>query len=435
MSGLKQNKSTSVGRRDFLKKAASGAVGLTIISKNLLAVPPSDRIVVAHIGAGNMGRNHINWFSKFRDVEIAALCDVDSTRLAERMKNLSRLRAGQKTKAYSDFRRILERDDIDAITCATPDHWHALIAIMAFQAGKDVYGEKPLSYCPEEGRVMLENMKNNRRVFQLGTQIHASDNYHRVVELIRSGRLGEIHTVRLWKTGHSPGMGFRPNCEPPSHLDWEMWQGPAGRVPYNPARCHGTFRYFLDYSGGIYQDFWCHIADIAFWALKPSGLRNISARGEPPWDGIADAPAWLDADFEFDGLKLHWTTDPPDIPGAGDRHIGCCFEGSKGMLVCDYDSREIIIEGEVLKDIPDIPSTIARSPGHQRNFLDCVKSRKQPESNLPYVRQMTLPMHLGLISWRLGRSLTWDSNSERFVGDPAANYLLSRPYHKPWKLG
>ena len=350
------------------------------------------------------------------------------------MNELKKLRPGNRTQAYGDFRRILERKDIDAITCATPDHWHALVAILAFQAGKDVYGEKPLSYCPEEGRVMLENMERHGRVFQLGTQVHQRENYHRVVELVRSGKLGDIHTVHLWKTGRSPGMGYPPDSEPPASLDWDMWLGPARKVPYNPAYCPGTFRYFLNFSGGVFQDFWCHIADVVFWALEPKGLRSVTARGEPPWNGIADAPAWLDADFEFEGLNLHWTTSPPDLPGAKDRGIGAYFVGSKGSLVCDYDTFEVMLDGEVLKDIPDVPKSLPRSPGHQRNFLDCVKSRALPDSNLPYARRMTLPMHLALISWRLGRKLAWDSAAERFVSDPAADYLLSRPYREPWKL-
>ena len=140
-------------------------------------------------------------------------------------------------------------------------------------------------------------------------------------------------------------------------------------------------------------------------------------------------------DFAFDDLDIHWTTEPPDVPGAADRSIGACFVGSKGTLLCDYNTREIRIDGEVLDDIPEVPETIPRSPGHQRNFLDSVKSRTPPESNLHYARQMTLPMHLGLISWRLRRPLEWNPEEERFVGDGAANYLLSRNYRSPWTLG
>jgi len=423
-----------LNRREFFRAASAGSLGMMILTRRAGAVPASDKVVVAHIGLGSMGNGHMRWFAALPDVEIAALCDVDETRLGEKMAGLKELYPGTRVKAYTDFRRILDRDDIDAITCATPDHWHALIAIMAFQAGKDVYGEKPLSYCLAEGQAMLRNIQRYNRVFQLGTQIHAGENYHRVVELLRSGILGKIHTVRLWMTGRSPGLGFPANQTPPDTLDWDMWLGPAPYAKYTPVRCHGTFRYFLDYSGGVFQDFWCHIADIVFWAIEPKGLRSIEARGEPPYDGIADAPRWIDVDYEFDGLKIQWTTDPPDLPGAKDRKIGAYFEGTRGSLICDYGTREIKLGGENLEDIPEVPKTLPRSPGHQRNFIDSVKSRSHPESNLDYVRRMTIPMHLALISYRLKRKLVWDSKAEQFIGDPAANYLLSRSYRSPWEI-
>lgn len=213
-----------------------------------------------------------------------------------------------------------------------------------------------------------------------------------------------------------------------------MWLGPAPEVPYNPMRCHFNFRYFLDYSGGMYQDFWCHIADVAFWALDPKGLKSISARGETTNDGIADVPKWIDVDYEFEDLNLHWTTQPPDVPGASEHNIGAFFEGDKGTLLCDYGNCQITIDGETFSDLPEVPQTIPRSPGHQQNFVDAVKSRTQPESNLEYARKMTLPMHLGLISFRLGRKLEWNSSKEKFISDREANQLLERKPRKPWNL-
>jgi hypothetical protein len=162
-------------------------------------------------------------------------------------------------------------------------------------------------------------------------------------------------------------------------------------------------------------------------------LTQISAHGENT-DGIADAPKWLDAEFKFDGLNLYWTTNPPDVPGAASRSIGAWFEGDKGTLICDYNTREITINGETVTDIPEIPKTITRSPGHQQNFVDAVKARTQPESNLEYVRTMTLPMHLGLTSWRVGRPLEWNAKKERFVNDKEADRLLKRKPRKKWDL-
>lgn len=424
---------THFNRREFLKKSALGTFGLTLLPSLISHAAPSDKLRIAHIGLGGMGNQHLKWFSTLPDVDIVALCDVDQDHLNGTLKTLRDLVPGSQAKGYEDFRHILDRKDIDAVTIATPDHWHAQIATLAFKAGKDVYGEKPLSYDVKEGQVLLKNLRKHNRIFQLGTQIHAGDNYHRVVEIIQAGAIGKIHTVRLWKTGFSPGMGHPVSQTPPKTLNWDMWLGPAPYVDYMAERCHLNYRYFLDYSGGVFADFWCHIADVVWWSIQPKGLKSVAARGEKT-DGIADAPKWVDADYEFEGLKLYWTTRPPDVPGAAERGIGAYFEGDKGTLICDYNTRSITINGETVSDIAEIPQTLVRSPGHQQNFVNAVKSRKQPESNLEYAREMTLPMHLAIISWRLGRKLEWDWKKERFNDDKKANELLSRKYRKAWDL-
>lgn len=423
----------SLNRRSFLKQSSTAALGMALFPDLKRNVAPSDRVRVAHIGLNGMGTNHLNWFARLPNVEVVGLCDVDELHLNRALANLQKIQPGTTAKTYSDFRYLLDRADIDAITCATPDHWHAQIAIMAFQAGKDVYGEKPLSFSVREGQQMLKALNRYDRVFQLGTQIHAGDNYHRVVELIRSGAIGKVHTVRLWKTGFPPVLGPANYQTPPSTLNWDMWQGPAPVSLYTPERCHVNYRYFLDYSGGVFQDFWCHIADIVWWSINPTGLKRISAKGEAP-AGIADAPKWIDIDYEFDGLTLHWTSTPPPVPGAEKRHIGAYFEGDKGTLLCDYETRELTINGVIMNDIATVPITLERSPGHQQNFINSVKSRQQPESNLAYVRQMTLPMHLGLISYRLGQSLEWNARKEKFRHNAEANALLSREYRQEWNL-
>ncbi|MFQ5811263.1 MAG: Gfo/Idh/MocA family protein, partial [Armatimonadota bacterium] len=428
----------SMNRRRFLSSAGkiglgTGA-GLLILPSDSRAQSANDKIVTAHIGVGGMGNGHVRWFSSFPDVEIAAVCDVDRNHADATLQRLKEKRPETRAQAYYDFREVLDRRDIEAISCATPDHWHALITILAFQAGKDVYSEKPLSHNLAEGQAMLSSGRRYKRVFQLGTQIHAGDNYHRVVELVRSGVLGDINTVRIWKTGGSGNMGYPSPEDPPPELDWNTWLGPAPYHPYVPQRCHRTFRHFWDYSGGVYADFWCHIADIFFWAMDPGQPLTIDARGETP-QGISDTPARIDVDYEFPGgLKVYWTTTIPDVPGAAGKGIGCQFEGTKGSLVCNYGSRVLFIDGQEINDIPEIEQSIPRSPGHPRNFVDCVKSRQLTESNLPYVREMTIPMHLGCISFRLKRKLTWDSETETIVGDDAANALLSRPYRAPWHL-
>lgn len=407
-----------------------GLLFLPGFARNIVA---SDRVRLAIIGLGGMGTQHLKWFAALPEVEIVALCDVDQDHLDKALKTLSGLLPDSKAQGYGDFRQVLDRKDIDAISCATPDHWHAQIATLAFEAGKDVYGEKPLSYDVVEGQRMLKALNRHKRVFQMGNQIHAGDNFHRVVEIIQSGALGKIQTVRLWKTGAPPDLGPAKIQSPPPSLNWDMWLGPAPYVDYTPQRCHFTYRYFLDYSGGVFADFWCHIADVVYWSLNPQGLKTITARGQAP-EGFNDAPQWLDVDYEFADLNIHWTHEPPDVPGAKDRSIGAYFEGEKGSLLCDYNSRLITINGETVEDLPSIPVTLERSPGHQQNFINAVKNRTQPESNLAYARNMTIPMHLGLISYRLGRTLNWDSAKEKFVDDKEADGMLHRPYRKKWDL-
>ncbi len=417
-------------RREFIQTASLGAIGLSLPGY-IKKLAPSDTVRVAHIGLGGMGNNHLQWFQALPGVEIVGLCDVDAQHLAESKKNLDALQSSNKAILYNDFRKILDRKDVDVITCATPDHWHAQVAILAFQAGKDVYGEKPLSFNVKEGQKMLKAMQRYDRIFQLGTQIHAGENYHRVAEIIQSGILGKIQKVHIWKTGEPPILSSLPNQQIPAHFDYDYWLGPSPYEPYTAEHTHFSYRYFMKYSGGIFQDFWCHIADIVWWSIHPKGLKSIHTSGERSI-GVGDTPRWIDINYEFDGVQIHWVSNPPDVPGAKDRHIGAYFVGEKGNLICDYSTKSIEINGITMDDIPHIPKTIIRSKGHQQNFVDAVKSRVQPESNLAYVREMTLPMHLGLISWRLGRKLQWNDRKEKFINDKEANSLLKRKYRKEY---
>jgi predicted dehydrogenase len=420
-------------RRQFIQQSSASLLGLTLFSGfNHRPIAPSDKLRVAHIGINGMGTQHLKWFAALPEVEIVGLCDVDKNHLAKAQKTLQEIHPDNKAELYGDFRRILDRKDVDAITCATPDHWHAQIAILAFEAGKDVYGEKPLSYSVKEGQMMLKSMKRHNRIFQLGTQIHAGDNYHRVAEIIQSGAIGKVKEVKMWKTGNPPVLGPSQFQTPPADLDYDFWLGPAPYAPYTPEKVHFSYRYFLDYSGGVFQDFWCHIADIVWWSINPQNLKSIEAKGGLS-EGNANTPNWIEIDYEFDDLKIHWSSTPPaEVAWAANKGIGAYFIGEKGTLVCDYGSKEITINEVVMKDIDEVPKTIIRSKGHQQNFVDAVKNRTQPESNLEYARRMTLPMHLGLISWRLGRKLEWNDKKEKFKHDAEANSYLFREYRKGW---
>jgi len=423
-------------RREFLGRLATGGAGLVVLPHWARGAAPSDTIRMGIIGVGGMGGGHVRWFLGQPDVRVVAICDVDARRRAEKLKWVHDRYRNQEAKGYGDFRRVLDRPDIDAISTATPDHWHALVTCTAFQAGKDAYSEKPLAHNHREARAMLTMCRRYGRIFQLGTQIHAGDNYHRVVELVRSGALGKIHTVHVWKSMGCPVIREGGPVKPPPGFDYEMWLGPAPWRPYHPGHVFFNFRFFLDYSTGFYADFWCHISDIAFWALDLGSPKTIATRGEFQTQGAADAPKWLDMDLEFpDGLRYFWRSRRPrEAPGKVGGGIGCWFQGTEGSLVCDYGSREIFIGSERLRDLADVPKTVPRSPGHQRNFLDSVKSRRPTESNLPYVFRMTAPMFFGRISLLLGRPLRWDAAKEEFTSDEEATRLLGRVHREPWTM-
>ena len=429
-----------MNRRHFLETAgrdiAGTGLGLLVLPKWARGAAPSDQIVMGAIGTGGRGTGVMRWFTGQPDVRMAAVADVDDLHCTRSIQYLHGRYRNNQAKGYRDLRRLLDRNDIDAICSGTPDHWHALVAILSFQAGKDVYCEKPLAHNYREARAMQTTAHRYARVFQLGTQIHSGENYHRVVELVRSRTLGAIHTVRVWKAGGTGLMRWTPPPPVPKTLDYDLWLGPAPWRPYHPTHVHRSFRRFLDYSTGTYADFWCHISDIAYWALDLKWPSTIVTRGELQTQGMGDTPKWVELDLQFPGIKYYWTSRrPAGIPGTVGGSIGCCFEGTHGKLVTDYSRREIFLDGEVLRDLHHVPRTIPRSRGHHRNFLDAVRTRGLTESNLPYAVPMTAPMFFGRIALLLGRStLRWDAEKEQFVGDDEATRLLGRVMREPWTL-
>src|SRR5437867_637122 len=255
-----------MNRRTFVGSMGVGAA-LSALSRPALAKGPNDQVVMGMIGVGNQGTGRLREFLRQPDVRIGAICDVDKRHL-DRAVALVEQEKGYKPQAFGDFRRLLDIQEIDAVAVVTPDHWHAIPTVNAFEAGKDVFVEKPLSYSIAEGRAMADASLKYRRVSQMGNHIHNDHaNYRRVVELVRSGKLGRITRVHCWKT--SPTQPLRttlPATQPPE-LDYDFWLGPAPQRPYHPLRCHVSFRQFWDYSGGTFIDFWCHIVDVAVWAL------------------------------------------------------------------------------------------------------------------------------------------------------------------------
>jgi predicted dehydrogenase len=339
---------------------------------------------------------------------------------------------------FGDFRRVLDLKEVDAVAVVTPDHWHAIPSISAFEAGKDVFVEKPLSYCVAEGRAMADATLNCKRVSQMGNHIHNDHaNYRRVVELVRSGKLGRITRVHAWKTSPTQNMRVRGPETLPAGFDYDFWLGPAPKRPYEPLRSHGSFRHFWDYSGGTFIDFWCHISDVAFWAMDFKAPKNISAVGGRFFlTDKTETPDTVEAVLEFPGVLYMFSFRPAPLPGFEHMgHIGCIFEGSEASLVTNYEKHEVWSRGRRIDDFPRPPQTIPDSPGHLREFVDAIRARNLDTTcNVRYGHHLSKFGLLANIAYRTGRRLTWDDERERIVSDKEASLYLTRRYRRPWSV-
>lgn len=428
---------TLLTRRTFLHTTATG-IALTALSRRTHArQPPSDQIVLGMIGVGGMGMGRLRGFLGHPDVRIGAICDVDRTH-ADRAVAAVEKAGGYKPKTFGDFRRLLEDREIDAVAIVTPDHWHAIPTVRAFEAGKDVFVEKPLSYSVAEGRAMADASTKYKRVSQMGNHIHNDlPNYRRVVEIVQSGKLGRITRVHIWKTCRTePHTTENPPARP-AELDYDFWLGPAPKREYDPFRSHITFRHFWDYSGGTFIDFWCHIVDVAVWALDLKGPKSISAVGGRLFlNDPTETPDTMEAVLEYPGLVFMFSFRPTPLPGFEHiGHLGCLFEGTEASLVANYEKHEVWAKGAKVEDFPRPDPSIPDSPGHLREFLDAIKSRNlETTCNVRYGHRLTKLGLLSNIAFRTGRRIHWDDQRERILDDGDANRLLKRKFRKPYKF-
>lgn len=429
--------SDPISRRAFLGTAAAGLVWTSVSRPAFARQTPNEQIVMGMIGVGSQGSGRLRQFLQQPDVRIAAICDVDQAHL-DRAVGLVESARGYKPDAFRDYRRLLERRDINAVAVVTPDHWHAIPTVHAFEAGKDVFVEKPLSYSVAEGRAMADGSARYKRVSQMGNHIHNDfPNYRRVVELVQSGKLGRITRVHCWKTCRTEPWTSEnaPTLAP--GFDYDFWLGPAPKHAYEPLRAHGTFRHFWDYSGGIFIDFWCHIADVAMWALDLKAPRSVSTAGGRLFlSDPTETPDTLEAVLDYPELVFMFSLRPTALPGFEHMgHIGCLFEGTEASLVTNYEKHEVWVRGKKADDFPRPDPTIPDSPGHIREFLDAIKSRNLDTTcNVRYGHRLSKLGLLTNIAYRTGRRLHWDDPRERFVHDDDANRYLQRKFRKPYKL-
>ncbi len=446
---------SGLSRRTILGGGAATALSAATYRRVLGA---NDRVGLGFIGFGLIGKRHVLDFREQSDARIAAVAEVHSGRRDEAVA----LASGS-ARPYADFRALLDDKDVDAVVVSTPDHWHALITMMACAAGKDVYVEKPLSLFAREGRWMVDVARRHNRVVQVGTQQRSGLHYQKARELVRGGHIGQVVAVRMWSYRNvMPGFGTPPDGDPPPGLDYDMWLGPAPKRAYNPNRAIYHFRWFWDYSGGQMTNLGQHSLDIVHWFLDATAPTAVSsAGGRFALKDNGETPDTQDAAFEYKGWNATWSqrecsrgADPPN---------GLEFCGTLGSLKISRRGYVVTLDPKVAADdlIPrfggshpvggpvttgrrELPASAAgaaeKGPAdefelfrrHARNFLECVRSRRDPISDLESGHRVATACHLANLSLRLGRKLRWDSSRETVLGDPEAAAMLERPYRAPW---
>ncbi|HOX55395.1 MAG TPA: Gfo/Idh/MocA family oxidoreductase [Candidatus Paceibacterota bacterium] len=443
------NQDRPISRRAFLEKAATiTAIGFAaphlVAGAQPAARPkpgPNSRIHVGLIGCGGMGRANLANCAKEPDVVITAACDVWESRRAAVVQQFK-----DTCKGYRDFQQMLQQPDLDAVIIATPPHWHALNAIAACEAGKDIYLQKPMTRHLAESFAVRNAVKKHNRISQVGTQIHASENYRRVVELIRSGNLGPVSTIRTFNVMNQlpDGVGQSPPTPQPAGLDWDLWCGPAPLRPFNPILANNSYNHcsWMEYSGGWTPGMAPHIIDLPVWALDLGfPLSTSSSGGRYLLKDDGDAYDNHEVLWQYPGLTMTWMSSLTNSYGfdfEGDpkprRRLGMYFHGANGTLAADYGTLKVIPEGDKMNGFETPPQSIPPSPGHEREWLDCIKSRQQPSCSVFYHMRVDVPIALSLLSLKLGRTIRFDARSERIVGDTEAARLAVPRYRAPWKF-
>lgn len=432
-------------RRTFLLSSAAVTLA-TSQAARASRRSPSNAVRMGIIGCGGRGTYLLQHLKKHPDVRIMAVCDVYAPH-RDRARSIA---GGDEVRAHTDLRELLDAKDIDAVVVAPPGHWHCPATILACQAGKDVYVEKPLGSYLAEGRAAVEAARKYDRIVQIGTQQKSWDIYRKAVETIRSGRLGRISLVETWDNeNHSPGYGNPPDGEAPQEVDWNIWLGQAPERPYNPSRFAHHYWYF-DYGGGWPLDWAVHHYDIIHWAMGVQApISAVSAGGRYALKKEDDAREWPDtltAALEYgpgpvatEGFLLQYMTRSGAMGPVGEtRHHGKIFYGTDASMILNRGGYTIVTERgngsqEEVERVGGESEDQAVS-NHTRAFLDAVTSHQKPVADVETGHLATNPGHLINIAWRLGRKVHWDATAEKFVNDPEADALLTRTCRSPWSI-
>ncbi len=415
---------------------ATGCLSLVSAHARGADTGANDKIRLGLIGCGGRGRAVLGAFLGNGEVDCPVICDVDDRMLARAAADVEEKR-GHAPEAVKDFRRVVDRKDVDCVLVATPDHWHALPTVYACQAGKDVYVEKPLATSIDEGHAMREAARRHQRVVQMGTQWRSGAHQKAAVEFIQSGKLGKIGIVRGWAYLDWVGSIGKPaDCPPPKGVDYDWWLGPAPKRPFNPNRFHFNFRWFWDYAGGLMTDWGVHLINVMLWAMGPDHPQSVSSTGGIfVLDDNRETPDTQVTIYQFPHYTMIWEHRVGSNNGPYNKEWGILFNGSEGTLILSAEGWELIPERKRNSfAAAKHPHSGDEVPAHVRNFLDCVKSRQQPVENLDVGHHVSSVAHLGNIALRTGHKIVWDAVNERIPGDSAADRLVGVKYRKPWSL-
>jgi predicted dehydrogenase len=428
-------------RRDFLKRSASFASGALILPQIIPStalgmggkLPPSDRIVMGAIGTGSMGTSNMRGFlQRVKELQFVAVCDVDAKHSANAKRLVDETNKNTDCRTYGDYREFLEKEKLEAVSIALPDHWHGLIYTAAANKKLDIYGEKPLARTIYDGRAIASAVKKNNIVWQTGSWQRSLENFRRGAELAINGRAGKVTRIEVGLPDGGRGVGTPPVTEIPAELDWEMWLGPAPKVPFRGI-CHGNWRWILDYSGGQLTDWTGHHIDIAQWGIgmERYGPIEIEGVGVYPRYGLYNAPVEYDFNCKYaNGVEMR-------VANASRLHfgMGATWYGEKGWIHVDRGNVLRASDPKILEEvIGENEIHLYKSDNHIGNFLECIKSRGETVAPVEVAHRSISIGLLGEIAMTTGQKIQWDPEKEEIIGNPIASRLLRRPYRQPWIL-
>jgi predicted dehydrogenase len=428
-------------RRDFVKRSAAVVAGAFVIPQIIPSsafglggmTPPSDRLVMGLIGTGSQGMSDCRDFLRLNNqVQFVALCDVDSNRLAKAKESVDTANKDKGCRTYNDYRELLEKEKLDAMLIAIPDHWHGIIYSEVVNKKINVYGEKPICRTIKDGQAIVSAVKKNNIIWQTGSWQRSLANFHRGAELAINGRVGKVKYIEVGLPDGNKGIGTPPVMDVPPELNWEMWLGPAMKVPFRGVS-HWNWRWILDYSGGQLTDWSGHHIDIANWGagLEHTGPVEISGKGVYPVEGIYNAPVEYDFLCKYaNGIEMR-VANQSRLPLG----MGTTWHGDLGWIHVDRGDRISASDPKILEEvIGDNEIHLYKSDNHYQNFVDCVHSGKPAIAPVEVAYRAISVGLLGEIAMTTGQTIKWDPDKEEIIGNPRASRLLSRPYRQPWTL-